>query len=57
VLYRFPTKEAAGLVPFAGLIDLSGTLYGTTFKGGAHGHGTQRTAAAPTMSERSLHSA
>jgi uncharacterized repeat protein (TIGR03803 family) len=40
VLYAF-TGRADGATPYAGLVrDAAGNLYGTTFKGGAHGHGT-----------------
>lgn len=38
VLYRF--KGASGEHPFAGLIAVSGTLYGTTFDGGSFNLGT-----------------
>jgi uncharacterized repeat protein (TIGR03803 family) len=40
VLYAF-TGRPDGATPYAGLVpDAAGNLYGTTFKGGAHGHGT-----------------
>ena len=40
VLYAF-TGRADGATPYAGLVrDAAGNLYGTTFKGGAHGQGT-----------------
>jgi uncharacterized repeat protein (TIGR03803 family) len=40
VLYSFQNDGADGALPFAGLIDIRGTLYGTTSTGGAHGGGT-----------------
>jgi uncharacterized repeat protein (TIGR03803 family) len=42
VLYSFCRKENCtdGGVPYGGLIDEEGTLYGTTLGGGANGHGT-----------------
>jgi uncharacterized repeat protein (TIGR03803 family) len=38
VLYRF-TDSAEGVYPSAGLANVKGTLYGTTFSGGANGWG------------------
>lgn len=38
VLYRF--KRSHGANPWAGLIDVNGTLYGTTQEGGEYGDGT-----------------
>ncbi|HEY1868288.1 MAG TPA: choice-of-anchor tandem repeat GloVer-containing protein [Candidatus Cybelea sp.] len=41
VLHNFgAAKSPDGQQPKAGLIDLNGTLYGTTYVGGAHGFGT-----------------
>ncbi len=42
VLYSFCSQAncADGARPYAGLIDVKGTLYGTTFQGGANGYGT-----------------
>ncbi|HEY1866855.1 MAG TPA: hypothetical protein VGG70_01075 [Candidatus Cybelea sp.] len=41
VLHNFgAAKSPDGQQPRAGLIDLNGTLYGTTYVGGAHGFGT-----------------
>ena len=40
VQYSFSEKNNDGRFPEAGLIDVSGTLYGTTEEGGAHGYGT-----------------
>jgi uncharacterized repeat protein (TIGR03803 family) len=37
VLYNFPYGGADGYYPSAGLINVNGTLYGTTAKGGAYG--------------------
>ncbi len=40
VLYSFGPSGSDGAFPEAGLIDLGGTLYGTTYNGGTHGDGT-----------------
>jgi uncharacterized repeat protein (TIGR03803 family) len=41
VIYRFSlSNESDGANPLAGLVDVSGTLYGTTFAGGSNGNGT-----------------
>ena len=41
VLHNFAYNGADGIYPFAGLIfDAAGNLYGTTYGGGPHGHGT-----------------
>lgn len=40
VLYSFGPSSSDGAFPEAGLIDLGGTLYGTTYNGGTHGDGT-----------------
>jgi uncharacterized repeat protein (TIGR03803 family) len=40
VLYYFRKKGSDGEHPHAGLINIKGTLYGTTLSGGAHGSGT-----------------
>jgi uncharacterized repeat protein (TIGR03803 family) len=41
VLHRFSLSGGAdGANPLAGLVDVSGTLYGTTFAGGSNGNGT-----------------
>ncbi len=40
VLYRFRGYPYDGALPAAGLIDVKGTLYGTTGYGGAYGSGT-----------------
>jgi uncharacterized repeat protein (TIGR03803 family) len=39
VLHSFMLGQD-GIVPFSGVIDVNGTLYGTTFSGGAYGDGT-----------------
>jgi uncharacterized repeat protein (TIGR03803 family) len=39
LLYSFG-HGSDGQHPEASLIDVNGTLYGTTFKGGTHGDGT-----------------
>src|SRR5580704_15725375 len=40
VLHSFKGGFADGEEPFAGLVNVKGTLYGTTDKGGAYGDGT-----------------
>lgn len=42
VLYSFCSQLdcADGASPYAGLVDVNGTLYGTTYYGGAHNRGT-----------------
>jgi uncharacterized repeat protein (TIGR03803 family) len=40
VLHHFGTYGGGGINPHAGLTDVGGTLYGTTYSGGAHGYGT-----------------
>jgi uncharacterized repeat protein (TIGR03803 family) len=40
VLHNFGRTRSDGADPAAGLVDVSGTLYGTTDGGGAYGHGT-----------------
>jgi uncharacterized repeat protein (TIGR03803 family) len=40
VLHSFGTGPGDGESPWANLIDVNGTLYGTTFSGGANGTGT-----------------
>ncbi|MGA8534549.1 MAG: choice-of-anchor tandem repeat GloVer-containing protein [Candidatus Tumulicola sp.] len=40
VLYTFPGSPNDGYSPYDRLIDVSGTLYGTAYSGGAHGRGT-----------------
>ena len=40
VLYNFGASANDGIVPYAGLTDLKGMLYGTTFEGGAYSFGT-----------------
>ena len=40
VLYSFKGGSADGEDPHAGLVDVSGTLYGTTYEGGANNYGT-----------------
>jgi uncharacterized repeat protein (TIGR03803 family) len=41
VLHRFSLSNGSdGANPLAGLVDFSGTLYGTTFAGGSNGNGT-----------------
>jgi uncharacterized repeat protein (TIGR03803 family) len=40
VLYNFPHGSGSAYQPEAGLIDVNGKLYGTTYYGGAYGDGT-----------------
>jgi uncharacterized repeat protein (TIGR03803 family) len=40
VLYRFKAGTKDGAHPYAGLVAVNGTLYGTTYQGGASGAGT-----------------
>ncbi len=40
VLYSFRGGSADGVKPLAAVIDVDGTLYGTTFSGGANAYGT-----------------
>ena len=54
VLYSF-TGKPDGYGPDAGLLDVNGTLYGTTINGGANGDGTVF-AVAPSGTETVLHS-
>jgi len=58
VLYSFCAQQncSDGSEPFAGLIDLKGTLYGTTQLGGADGDGTIFAFDMTTASETVLHS-
>ncbi len=58
VLYSFPYGASDGADPAAGLIDVNGTLYGTTAGGGTYGNGTYGTAfsIATSGSLTSLHS-
>ena len=39
-LYSFGKRSSDGQEPMAGLTDVNGTLYGTTYKGGKYGAGT-----------------
>jgi uncharacterized repeat protein (TIGR03803 family) len=55
MLYNFPSGEGDGAYPQAGLINVNGTLYGTTYNGGANYIGTVF-AITPSGKERVLHS-
>jgi uncharacterized repeat protein (TIGR03803 family) len=55
VLYRFHKGNVNGSHPQAGLIDVNGTLYGTTVEGGPSGYGTVYSIS-PTGTENVLHS-
>lgn len=55
VLHSFGSHLGDGRRSYAPLIDVNGTLYGTTYRGGAHGIGTVFSITA-TGKERTLHS-
>jgi uncharacterized repeat protein (TIGR03803 family) len=55
VLYSFTGRGGDGGAPLAGLVNVNGTLYGTTFGGGTSGNGTVFTIT-PSGKERMLHS-
>lgn len=55
VVHRFGVAPGDGTLPFAGLIDVKGTLFGTTSAGGAYGLGTIF-AIAPSGKERVFYS-
>jgi uncharacterized repeat protein (TIGR03803 family) len=55
VLYRFHKGDVNGAHPQAGLIDVNGTLYGTTVDGGSSGLGTVYSIS-PSGSEKVLYS-
>ncbi len=40
VLHSFGSKSGDGEYPYAGLVNVNGTIYGTTYYGGAKGDGT-----------------
>jgi hypothetical protein len=40
VLYSFKGGSEDGNYPYAGVISVNGTLYGTTYSGGANASGT-----------------
>ncbi|HLY01124.1 MAG TPA: choice-of-anchor tandem repeat GloVer-containing protein [Candidatus Cybelea sp.] len=55
VLYSFKGGSADGENPSAGLVNVSGTLYGTTYEGGANADGTAFSIT-PAGKEKVLHS-
>ncbi len=55
VLHSFGSKSGDGEYPYAGLINVNGTLYGTTYYGGAKGDGTVFSIT-PSGKETVLHS-
>jgi uncharacterized repeat protein (TIGR03803 family) len=55
VLYSFGASRNDGVEPAAGLVDVSGTLYGTTSAGGAYNSGTVFSVT-PSGTETVLHS-
>ena len=58
VLYSFRRQQncADGSYPVAGLLNVNGTLYGTTFNGGAYGWGAVFVLNPKTGAERVLYS-
>jgi uncharacterized repeat protein (TIGR03803 family) len=56
VLYSFGNGSGDGEVPDAGLLNINGTLYGTTYIGGANGVGTVFAIARSGKNETVLHS-
>jgi uncharacterized repeat protein (TIGR03803 family) len=55
VLHSFGSTSGDGELPVAGLVNVKGTLYGTTAQGGANGYGTVY-AITPSGTETVLHS-
>jgi uncharacterized repeat protein (TIGR03803 family) len=55
VLHRFSEKSGDGITPFAGLIDVGGTLYGTTFAGGREGNGGTVYSITPSGKEKTIY--
>src|SRR5579871_2237066 len=55
VLYSFGSRSGDGTTPYAALINVNGTLYGTTTGGGAYGNGTIFSTTTPGA-EKVLHS-
>lgn len=49
-------KGADANGPFGGLVDVSGTLYGTTYEGGVYGFGTVFSITTGGTNEKVLHS-
>src|SRR5207237_615704 len=56
VLYAFQDNGTDGLHPQADLVSVKGTLYGTTYYGGAHGAGTLFAIEKKSGAETLLHS-
>ncbi|HEX4079800.1 MAG TPA: choice-of-anchor tandem repeat GloVer-containing protein [Rhizomicrobium sp.] len=56
VLHSFPSSATDGIYPVASLIDVNGTLYGTTERGGAYGDGMVFSVDPKTTPETVLHS-
>lgn len=56
VLYSFQSNGSDGVNPSAGLVEKEGTLYGTTFGGGAYNAGTLFSLNLTTGAETVLHS-
>ncbi|HEY3639180.1 MAG TPA: choice-of-anchor tandem repeat GloVer-containing protein [Rhizomicrobium sp.] len=56
VIHTFGSKGGDGAEPYAGVIDVNGTLYGTTEWGGTYGYGTVYAIDAKAGTETILHS-
>jgi uncharacterized repeat protein (TIGR03803 family) len=56
VVHSFNNNGTDGYFPYAGLINVHGTLYGTTFQGGAKGNGTVYSLDPETGAETVVHS-
>ena len=56
VIYSFQRDGSDGNTPYAGLINVGGTLYGTTKSGGVYGDGTVFSVNPATGTEKVLHS-
>ncbi len=56
ILYSFQNNGSDGQSPKAGVIDVQGTLYGTTLAGGTHGSGTVFSLDPTTSAEKVVYS-
>jgi uncharacterized repeat protein (TIGR03803 family) len=56
VVHRFQNNDVDGILPESGLVDLNGTLYGTTSEGGDYGPGTVYSLDSDTGDEAVLYS-
>jgi uncharacterized repeat protein (TIGR03803 family) len=55
MMHAFKNNAKDGANPYAGLIDVNGTLYGTTYAGGTYGNGTVFSFDPDTGAEKMLH--